>query len=127
MIVGCLGIAPVNSSFCTRDRLFAVFFADAVGAGLAADGALDVPVLAGADSVDWEVSPDELVVAGLVDVSVVLLCSTDGVSIVIVGTGTTGAITGALGMTFTLMGLTGLVGLVGLVTDLTHVSLVVIH
>lgn len=118
MIVGCFGIAPTISSFCTRAAAFAPLPADCAGAELTADGASEVPEfvwLWGVDSVlDWE--------EGASGVSV---------GCVIVGTDTTGASTGVTVVETAdvtgLIGLTGDITFVGFVSDFTQESELVAH
>jgi hypothetical protein len=152
MIVGCLGMAPISSSLCTSDRLFAAAsFAVLGAAGFAVGWALE-----GADpwdGEDWEGLSDVLGVSLLVDVLVVasgsldvggdplvsglaVCVSTTLVSIVVAVAGTLGVtgtaviwfagLTGLDGLTG-LIGLTGLATFVGLVSDFTHESAVVVH
>ena len=111
MIVGCLGMAPIMSSFWTRAAAFAPLPADAAGAGLATDGAAEVAEVVW---LDWEVGAS-------------------GVSVgcVIVGTDTTGAGAGVTGVeTADVTGLIGLAGditFVGFVSDFTQESELVVH
>lgn len=116
MMVGCFGIAPTISSFCTRAAAFAPLPADCAGAELTADGASEVPEVVWL----WDALLDGEIGASCVSVGCV-----------IVGTDTTGASTGVIVVETAdvtgLIGLTGDITFVGFVSDFTQESELVAH
>lgn len=122
IMVGCLIVVPISSSFCTSCRLFTTAsFAPLCSTGFSVDGAFEVSVFW--DSVGWELLSDVLVVSlsiELVEVVSVSFCVGFNPLIGITGVSTT--VTGAVTIGNALMTLTGLVMLVGLVIDFTHES-----
>jgi hypothetical protein len=117
IILGCFGIAPINSNFCTSAAAFAPLPADGAGAELTGDGAAEVSELVwlwGAEAGASVLTP----------------------SVVIVGAGAAGTVAVTLKVALALVGLVGDagfrgligdVGLVGFVIDFTHESEVVIQ
>jgi hypothetical protein len=107
------------SSLCIVNACFAPLPADGCGTELAADGAAEVSELV------WLWGEDSVVLVEL-DGSVVELCVSVGC--VIVGTNTSGAVTGTVGIAGTdMIGDTGLVGFVGFDNDFTQVFEDVTH